>query len=112
MKVGIGSSVADQSDAQYNLRAQQLKLTADVQSAHVTLVADYQALKLQEANSVAAREALQLAEERCRVGLNSLVDLQQARSDYETAEAGRINAVFEFHRAFAALESAVGRSLR
>lgn len=108
----IESSAADQSDAQYNLKAQQLKLTADVQSAHVTLIADYQALKLQESNSVAAREALQLAEERYRVGLNSLVDLQQARSDYETAEAGRINAVFEFHRAFATLESAVGRPLR
>jgi outer membrane protein len=108
----IESSAADQSDAQYNLKAQQLKLTADVQSDHVTLVADYRALKLQESNSVMAREALQLAEERYRVGLNSLVDLQQARSDYETAEAGRINAVFEFHRAFAALESAVGRSLR
>jgi outer membrane protein len=108
----IESSSADQSDAQYNLKAQQLKLNADVQSAHVTLIADYQALKLQESNSVAAREALQLAEERYRVGLNSLVDLQQARSDYETAEAGRINAVFEFHRAFAALESSVGRSLR
>ena len=103
---------ADQSDAQYNLRALQLKLTADVQAAHVTLLADYQALKLQESNAVAAREALQLAEERYRVGLNSLVDLQQARSDFQTAEAGRINAVFEFHRAFAALESSVGRSLR
>ncbi len=108
----IESSAADQSDAQYNLKAAQLKLVADVQAAHVTLIADYQQLKLQESNSVAAREALQLAEERYRVGLNSLVDLQQARSDYETAEAGRINAVFEFHRAFAALESSVGRSLR
>ena len=108
----IESSAADQSDAQYNLKAQQLKLAADVQSAHVTLIADYQALRLQESNSVAAREALQLAEERYRVGLNSLVDLQQARSDYESAEAGRIYAVFEFHRAFAALESSVGRSLR
>ncbi len=108
----IESASADESDASYNLRAQQLKLAADVSAAHVTLVGDYQALKLQEANSVAAREALQLAEERYRVGLNSLVDLQQARSDYETAEAGRINAVFEFHRAFAVLESAVGRSLR
>jgi len=108
----IESSAADQSDAQYNLKAEQLKLTADVQSAHVTLLADYQALKLQESNSLAAREALQLAEERYRVGLNSLVDLQQARSDYASAEAGRISAVFEYHRAFAALESAVGRPLR
>jgi outer membrane protein len=108
----IESSAADQSDAQYNLKAQQLKLTAGVQAANVTLVADYQALKLQESNSVAARDALQLAEERYRVGLNSLVDLQTSRNAYETAEAGRINAVFEFHRAFAALESAVGRPLR
>ncbi|MFI5232480.1 MAG: TolC family protein [Gemmatimonadales bacterium] len=108
----IESSAADQSDAEYNLKTQQLKLTATVQAANITLVADYQALKLQEANSVAARDALQLAEERYRVGLNSLVDLQQSRSAYETAEAGRINAVFEFHRAFAALESAVGRPLR
>lgn len=108
----IESASADQSDAEYNLKAQRLRLTATVQSANVTLVADYQALKLQEANSVAARDALQLAEERYRVGLNSLVDLQQSRSAYETAEAGRINAVFEFHRAFAALESAVGRPLR
>lgn len=108
----IASSTADQSDAQYNLKAQKLKLVADVSSAQVTLVADFRALKLQEQNSAAAREALQLAEERYRVGLNSLVDLQQARSDFETAEAGRINAVFEYHRAFAVLESAVGRSLR
>ena len=108
----IESSAADQSDAQYNLKTQQLKLTADVQTNNITLVADYQALKLQEANSVAAREALQLAETRYRVGLNSLVDLQTARNGYETAEAGRINAVFEFHRAFAALESSVGRPLR
>lgn len=108
----VESSAADQSDAEYNLKAQQLRLTATVQAANITLIADYQALKLQEANSVAARDALQLAEERYRVGLNSLVDLQQSRSAYETAEAGRINAVFEFHRAFAALESAVGRPLR
>ncbi len=108
----IESSSADQSDAQYNLKAAQLKLAADVSSAYVTLVADYQALRLQEQNAVAAREALQLAEERYRVGLNSLVDLQQARSDFQTAEAGRINAVFEFHRAYAQLESSVGRSLR
>jgi outer membrane protein len=108
----VESSAADQSDAQYNLKAAQLKLVADVQAANVTLVADYQALKLQESNSVAARDALQLAEERYRVGLNSLVDLQQSRSAYETAEGSRINAVFEFHRAFAALESSVGRSLR
>jgi outer membrane protein len=99
-------------DAKYNLRAQELKMTADVMSAQTTLVADYRAFRLQEQNARAAREALQLAQERYRVGLNSLVDLQQARSDFESAETSRIDALYEYHRAFASLESAVGRSLR
>jgi outer membrane protein len=108
----VQNAAADRSDARYNTRAQELKLGADVAAANATLIADYQTVKLQEQNSQAAREALQLAQERYRVGLNSLVDLQQARSDYETAEAGRINAIFEYHRAFSVLESAVGRPLR
>lgn len=108
----IESAAADQLDSRYNIRAQELKLTADVSQAFTTLTADYRALRLQEQNTVAAREALQLAQERYRVGLNSLVDLQQARADFERAETDRINAIFEYHRAFAALESAVGRSLR
>jgi outer membrane protein len=46
------------------------------------------------------------------VGLNSLVDLQQARGDYERAQTDLIDATYEYHRAYAALESAVGRALR
>lgn len=108
----LQSAVADQKDARYNTRAQELKLTADISQAFTTLTADYRVLKLQEQNSAAAREALQLAQERYRVGLNSLVDLQQARADFDRAETDRINSIFEYHRAFAALESAVGRPLR
>jgi outer membrane protein len=108
----LQSAAADQSDARYNIRAQELKLTADVSQAFSTLSADFRVLKLQDQNSTAARQALQLAQERYRVGLNSLVDLQQARADFDRAETDRINSIFEYHRAFAALESAVGRPLR
>jgi outer membrane protein len=108
----IGDAATARSDARYNIRAEELKLIADVTAAYTTLVADYRAVKQQEVVVVSAREALQLAQERYRVGLNSLVDLQAARSDYETAEAGRIDAEFEYHRAYSVLESAVGRSLR
>ena len=108
----IQDAATTRSDARYSIRAQELKLTADITSAYTTLVADYRAVRQQEINVQSAREALQLAQERYRVGLNSLVDLQAARSDYETAEAGRIDAVFEYHRAYSALESAVGRTLR
>lgn len=108
----IQDAATARADARYSIRAEELKLTADVTSAYTTLVADYRAVRQQEVNVQSAREALQLAQERYRVGLNSLVDLQAARADYETAEVGRIDAIFEYHRAYAGLESAVGRSLR
>lgn len=111
-ETNLQDAAAGQLDAQYNIRAQELKLNADVTSAWTTLVGDFRAFRLQEQNATAARNALQLAQERYRVGLNSLVDLQQARSDFERAETDRIDALYEFHRAFAALESAVGRPLR
>ncbi len=103
---------ASRADARYNVRRQELALTADVTSARVTLQAAYDAVELQQRNAATAREALQLAEERYRVGANTFVDLTTARAEYERAETDRIDAIYEFHRAFAALEAAVGRTLR
>ena len=59
-----------------------------------------------------AREELLLAQERYRVGAATFLDLSDARASYARAESERINAAYEYHRAFAALESAVGRPLR
>lgn len=103
---------AGKADARYNVRRQELALTADVTSARVTLQAAYEAVELQARNAATAREALQLAEERYRVGANTFVDLTTARAEYERAETSRIDAIYEFHRAYAALEAAVGRTLR
>ncbi len=103
---------ASRADARYSVRRQELQLTADVTSALVTLQAAHRTVDLQTRNATTARQALQLAEERYRVGANTFVDLTTARAEYERAETDRIDAVYEFHRAYAALESAVGRSLR
>ncbi len=103
---------ASRTDAQYAVRRQELALTADVTSARVTLQAAYETVQLQTQNAATAREALQLAEERYRVGASTFVDLTTARGEYERAETDRIDAIYEFHRAFAALEAAVGRTLR
>ncbi len=111
-ETNVQSAVSSQIDARYSIRAQELRLTADVTSAWTTLNVGYRTFRLQEQNAQAARNALQLAQERYRVGLNSLVDLQQARGDFERAETDRIDALYEFHRAYAALEGTVGRSLR
>ena len=103
---------ATRNDARYNVRAQELRVTAEVTSGYRNLMTAYQAVQIQTQNSQAAREALALAQERFRVGANTFVDLVQSRADFERAESDRINAIYEFHRAYATLESAVGRPLR
>ncbi len=103
---------ATRNDARYRVREQELRINTDVTSAHRNLVTAYQTVRLQEQNATTAREALALAQERFRIGTNTFVEVTQARSDYERAETDRINAIYDFHKAFAALEGAVGRPLR
>ena len=103
---------ASRTDARYGVRRQELALTAEVTSAFVTLEAAYQTVQLQSRNAGTAREALTLAEQRYKVGSTTFVDLTTSRAEFERAETDRIDAVYEFHRAFAALEAAVGRTLR
>jgi outer membrane protein len=108
----IEQATVQQRNAENDVRAQELRVTADVTAAFLTLGASRQAATLQEQNVRAARTALDLAQERYRVGASSLVELVQARADYERAETDRITAVYDVQRAFAALENAVGRTLR
>ncbi len=99
-------------NAENDVRAQELRVTADVTAAYLSLSTAQQTVVLQEENVRTARTALSLAQERYRVGAISIVDLVQARGDYERAETDRITAVFDVQRAFAALENAAGRPLR
>jgi outer membrane protein len=108
----VQEAEANRNDARYNVRAQELRVTAEVNGGYRNLMTAYEAVQIQTQNSAAAREALALAQERFRVGANTFVDIVQARADFQRAESDRISAIYEFHRAYATLESAVGRPLR
>jgi outer membrane protein len=108
----VQEAAAQRNDSRYRLREQELRLTTDVTSAYRNLTTAYQTVRLQEQNSATAREAVALAQERFRIGTNTFVEVTQARSDFERAETDRINAIYDYHKAFAALEGAVGRPLR
>jgi outer membrane protein len=99
-------------DARQSIRARELGLTADVTAAYLTLGAAAQTVAQQEQNAVKAREELAFAQERYRVGAATFLDVIQARAAYERVESDRITAIYDYHKAFAALESAVGRPLR
>jgi outer membrane protein len=108
----VQEAQASRNEAQYRARAARLQLEADVTAAYLTLQSQLQAVQLQEQNARTARQALELAQERYRVGASTFVEVSQARDTYAQAETDRINAIYEFQRAFASLESAVGRPLR
>jgi len=99
-------------DARYSVRSRELALNADVTAAYLTLQTARQTVALQEQNAAKAKEELKFVQDQYAVGLATFVDLTTSRAAYAQAETDRINAVYNFHKAFAALESAVGRPLR
>jgi outer membrane protein len=108
----LQEAMANRSDARYSVRAKELALTADVTAAYLTLTTAEKTVALQEQNAAKAKQELKLVQDRFKIGATTFVDLTEARATYERAESERINAVYDYHKAFAVLESAVGHPLR
>jgi outer membrane protein len=108
----VEQAEATRNDADYKAKAQELQLTADVTAAYLTLQAQAQTVTLQEQNAAQARQQLDLAEVKYKAGAATYLDISDAQATYSTAENDRINAIYQFHKAFAALEGAVGHPLR
>jgi outer membrane protein len=108
----LQEAMANRSDARYSVRSKELALTADVTAAYLTLTTAEKTVTLQEQNAQKAKQELKLVQDRYRIGATTFVDLTEARATYERAESDRITAVYDYHKAFAALESAVGHPLR
>lgn len=102
----------DRDNARFAARGYEVKLEADVTEAFLNVRAALRTVELQEINAAAAREQLSFAEERYRVGAATFLDVTTSRGTFEQAQIDRVNAIYDYHRAFAALESAVGRPLR
>jgi outer membrane protein len=110
--VATAQANAGREDARLAIRNQELAVRADVTAAYLALVAAYQVIGIQQNNKGAAAEALSLATERYRVGNGTFLELLDARVAAEQADASYVGAVYDYHKAFAALENAVGRPLR
>jgi outer membrane protein len=99
-------------NAAYDVRSRNLQLTTEVTQAYLTLMTDAKTVQLQEQIAGKATEELAFAEESYKVGAKTFLDVTTARGTYEQALSARVNAIYEYHKAFAALESAIGRPLR
>jgi outer membrane protein len=95
-----------------DVRARNLQITTDVTQAYLTLITDLKTIELQGQVAAKAAEDLAAQQERYKVGAATFLDVTVARATYEKAQIDRINSIYDYHKAFAALENAVGRPLR
>lgn len=108
----VEQAQVDRDNARLNVRARELQTTADVTQGYLNLVTAARTVELQEVNAQKAREELTYAQERYRVGAATFLDVTTASGAFVQAQVDRINAIYDYHRAFAQLEAAVGRPLR
>ncbi|HEY4218516.1 MAG TPA: TolC family protein [Gemmatimonadaceae bacterium] len=111
-ETNIEQSKVTRDNALYDVKARDLQITTDVTQAYLTMLADYKTIDLQTTLSAQAAANLDAQTERYKVGAATFLDVTTARATYEQQQIARVNAIYEYHRAFAALENAVGRPLR
>ena len=108
----VARANAARDDAAEQARARELQVRTDVLARHLGLTAAWEAIGVQSANRDAAREQLDLAQTRFRLGSGSALEVTDAQTAVTRAEGTYVNAVYAYHRAIVGLEFAVGRRLR
>jgi outer membrane protein len=108
----LSQARAQEGDVEEEVRARRLQVRTDVHSRYLALQTSYQAIGVQGTSREAARDQLRLAQDRYRVGAGTALEVSDAQAAVQQAEGDYVNAVYDYHKAIAALEAAVGRPLR
>jgi outer membrane protein len=108
----LAEARAQQGDADEEVRARRLSVRSEVQARYLGLQTAYRAIAVQASSRNAARDQLRLAQDRYRLGAGTALELSDAQTAVQGAEGDYVTSVYDYHKAVAALEAAVGRSLR
>ena len=108
----VSEAKEQEGDLEEAVRARGLAVHTEVSEAYLNLQTAHRTIGIQDTNRTAAGEQLQLATERYRVGSGTFFELLDAQVAALRAEFDYVSAVYDYHRAVAALEAAVGRPLR
>ncbi len=108
----VSQAQVQREDLAESVRARGLQVEADVYSRWLGVQTAYQSIQVQTLAREAAREQLRLAQDRYRLGAGSSLEVSDAQNAVQRAEGDYVNAIYEYHRAIALLEFAVGRPLR
>jgi outer membrane protein len=102
---------ANHEAARHRLRAEELRVRADVRASLRALQAAYRAVQLEERNRQLADDQLRLAQERYRVGVATFIELMEAETMKARADRSHLMGVYAFQEALTTLEAAVGQPL-
>jgi outer membrane protein TolC len=108
----VAQSQSNLKDAEYQLRAEELRIRTAVTDSFDGLGVAYQVVAIEARNRQVAEERLTLARQRYALGAAGIIELLDAETSMSQAESGYLNAVYQFHQALVALEAATGGSLR
>ena len=108
----VSQASVQRDDAREVVRARELQLVTDVSQQYYATANAYQTIEIQQTNREAAGDALTLARERYRLGAETFVNLLAAQVAQSQAEFDYVRAVYDYHRALANLEAAVGAQMR
>jgi len=97
-----------QAQQQY-LRTLQDRVVRDVQKAWLNANSAYQRLSLTDQLLQSATQALDLAQERYKLGLSSIIELSQAQLNETQAEIAQAGAKYDYEAQLSALNYQVGR---
>jgi len=93
-------------------RAEELQLRKDIDGAYGTTMAAQASRGLAEQTVDLSREDLRVSQERYRLGLATILDLQSAQITLLQAEVDLIRAQFDYQLGLARLEALLGTDLR
>lgn len=108
----LSQTRAQQEDADEEVRGRRLAIRSDVQGRYLGLQTAFQAIAVQSSSREAARDQLRLAQDRYRLGAGTALELSDAQTAVQRAEGDYVTSVYDYHKAIAALEAAVGRTFR
>jgi outer membrane protein len=108
----VSQARAQEDDLTESVRAQQLLVATNVSGRYLGVQSAWQTIQVQEQSRQSAREQMRLAQDRYRLGAGSSLEVSDATNNLARAEGDYVNAVYEYHKAIALLEFAVGRPLR
>ena len=100
------------ADQLQQVREQEIALEADLAIGLANARTLYESARLEERNRELANQQLTLARERYQLGAITFVELMDAQTVLEQAEADRIAAVYMYHDSITTLEALIGASLR